>query len=143
VRVFDHRQRQLLFELSGHTDYVRSVAFHPEAPWLVTASDDQTVRVWNWQSRTCLSVLAGHSHYVMSAQFHPKEDLIVSSSLDQTVRVWDVSILRRRGSINNSAPVTGKPYLTHVYFFLAPNYDLLTRSPLIAVPGPFNRYAHC
>ena len=65
--------------------------FHHEYPWILSASDDQTIRIWNWQSRTCVSVLTGHNHYVMCAQFHPTEDLLLSASLDQTVRVWDIS----------------------------------------------------
>lgn len=64
-------------------------------PWIISASDDQTIRIWNSTSRNCIAVLTGHSHYVMSAQFHPKEDLIVSTSMDQTVRVWDISGLRK------------------------------------------------
>lgn len=72
--------------------------FHHEYPWIISASDDQTVRIWNWQSRNCISVLTGHNHYVMCAQFHPKEDLVVSASLDQTVRVWDISGLRKKSS---------------------------------------------
>lgn len=80
----------------GHLDYIRTVQFHHEYPWILSASDDQTIRIWNWQSRTCVAVLTGHNHYVMCAQFHPKEDLIVSASLDQTVRVWDISGLRKK-----------------------------------------------
>ena len=72
-------------------DYIRTVFFHSESPWIISASDDQTVRIWNWQSRNCVSVLTGHNHYVMCAQFHPTEDLVVSASLDQTVRVWNIS----------------------------------------------------
>lgn len=60
-------------------------------PWILSSSDDQTIRIWNWQSRTCVSLLAGHSHYVMCATFHPTEDLVASASLDQTIRVWDIS----------------------------------------------------
>ena len=72
-------------------DYIRTTVFHHEYPWILSASDDQTIRIWNWQSRACVSVLTGHNHYVMCALFHPTEDLIVSASLDQTVRVWDIS----------------------------------------------------
>ncbi|CAN6480928.1 unnamed protein product [Victoria cruziana] len=85
-----------LFTLLGHLDYIRTVQFHNEYPWIVSASDDQTIRIWNWQSRTCISVLTGHNHYVMCASFHPKEDLVVSASLDQTVRVWDIGSLRKK-----------------------------------------------
>lgn len=72
-------------------DYIRTTMFHHEYPWIVSASDDQTIRIWNWQSRTCICVLTGHNHYVMCATFHPSEDLLVSASLDATVRVWDIS----------------------------------------------------
>lgn len=46
-------------------DYVRTVFFHREYPWIISASDDQTIRIWNWQSRTCIAILTGHNHYIM------------------------------------------------------------------------------
>ena len=94
-------------------DYIRTVCFHPEHPWILSCSDDQTIRIWNWQSRSCVSVLTGHNHYVMSAQFHPKEDMVVSASLDQTVRVWDISNLKAKNSSgpggSSSTPSMGGP----------------------------------
>ena len=106
VKVWDIRPqaRRCLFTLHGHLDYVRTVQFHHEMPWIVSSSDDQTIRIWNSTSRTCIAILTGHSHYVMSAFFHPKDNLIVSASMDQTVRVWDISSLRK--STPNSAPGT-------------------------------------
>jgi coatomer protein complex subunit alpha (xenin) len=97
IKVWNYKLRRCLFTLLGHLDYIRTVQFHHESPWIVTASDDQTIRIWNWQSRTCISVLTGHNHYVMCASFHLKEDLVVSASLDQTVRVWDISVLKKKG----------------------------------------------
>lgn len=89
--MWNYKQKRCIFTLIGHLDYIRSTVFHHEYPWILSASDDQTIRIWNWQSRTCICVLTGHAHYVMCAQFHPSEDLVVSASLDQTVRVWDIS----------------------------------------------------
>jgi coatomer protein complex subunit alpha (xenin) len=34
--------------LHGHLDYIRTVQFHDQHPWIVSASDDQMIRVWNW-----------------------------------------------------------------------------------------------
>lgn len=84
--------------LQGHLDYVRTTYFHHTQPWILSASDDQTIRIWNWQSRSCIAILTGHNHYIMCAQFHPREDLIVSASMDQTVRVWDISGLRKKNT---------------------------------------------
>jgi coatomer subunit alpha len=92
-------------------DYIRTVQFHPNAaqfPWILSASDDQTLRLWDFHKRTCLSVLTGHNHYVMCAAFHPTEDLIISASLDQTVRVWDTHGLRKKvESPASQAPAQG------------------------------------
>ena len=90
-QVWNYKQRRCIFTLLGHLDYIRTTTFHHEYPWILSASDDQTIRIWNWQSRTCICVLTGHNHYVMCAQFHPSDDIVVSASLDQTVRVWDIS----------------------------------------------------
>nr|XP_033960781.1 coatomer subunit alpha-like [Pseudochaenichthys georgianus] len=96
IKVWNYKLRRCLFTLLGHLDYIRTTFFHHDYPWILSASDDQTIRIWNWQSRTCVCVLTGHNHYVMCAQFHPSEDLVVSASLDQTVRVWDISGLRKK-----------------------------------------------
>ena len=93
-------------------DYIRTVQFHPNAtqfPWILSASDDQTLRLWDFHKRSCLSVLTGHNHYVMCAAFHPSEDLIVSASLDQTVRVWDTTGLRKKQLGGPGGPDGGFP----------------------------------
>lgn len=37
------------FTLRSHFDSVRSLAFHPTEPVLVTASEDHTLKLWNLQ----------------------------------------------------------------------------------------------
>eukprot|EP00536_Pseudo-nitzschia_multiseries_P004054 jgi/Psemu1/64445/estExt_Genemark1.C_650066 len=107
---WDYRVGTVIDRFEEHDGPVRGVDFHKtdplivsggddykiKFPWLLSASDDQTLRLWDFNRRTCLSVLTGHNHYVMSASFHPSEDLIVSASLDQTVRVWDTTGLRKK-----------------------------------------------
>ena len=110
IKVWNYKLRRCLFTLLGHLDYIRTVQFHQEYPWIVSASDDQTIRIWNWQSRSCISVLTGHNHYVMCASFHVKEDLVVSASLDQTVRVWDIGGLRKK----SVAPGGEDPFSRHM-----------------------------
>ncbi|EJD34266.1 hypothetical protein AURDEDRAFT_131258 [Auricularia subglabra TFB-10046 SS5] len=118
----DYKQRRCLFTLHGHLDYVRTVQFHHEIPWIVSASDDQTIRIWNSTSRTCIAILTGHSHYVMSAQFHPKENLIVSASMDQTVRVWDISL---RKTTPNTGPGTFDTFDTFAAVLFHPKQELI------------------
>lgn len=85
-----------MFTLEGHLDRIRTVQFHQKYLWIVSASDDRTVRIWNWESRACYSVLSGHTHSVMSASFHPQNNnLLLSASLDKTIRVWDICAINR------------------------------------------------
>lgn len=52
IKVWSYQTRRCLFTLNGHLDYIRTVFFHHELPWIVSASDDQTIRIWNWQNRS-------------------------------------------------------------------------------------------
>lgn len=134
---WNYKKRRCIFTLLGHLDYVRTTFFHHEYPWILSASDDQTIRIWNWQSRTCISVLTGHNHYVMCAMFHPTEDQIVSASLDQTVRVWDIAGIANRDGMKGRTKLdhSGKCYADHIpvgiariiiFFFITKSYCMPT-----------------
>lgn len=40
VKVWSYKAKKCMFTLTGHLDYVRTVEFHNELPWIVSASDD-------------------------------------------------------------------------------------------------------
>ncbi|KAF9644157.1 WD40 repeat-like protein [Thelephora ganbajun] len=104
IEVWDIRpqNRRCLFTLHRHLDYLRTAQPHREMPWIISTSDDQTIRIWNSTPRNGIAIFTGHSYYVTSAQFHPKKNLVVSAPMDQTVQVWDISSLRK--STSNTAP---------------------------------------
>ena len=84
------------FTLNGHEKGVSSVEYAPsgEKPYLVSASDDKTVRVWDYQTKQCIQVLQGHTNNVACASFHPSLPIILSGSEDGTVRLWHASTYR-------------------------------------------------
>ena len=45
--VWDLQEDKAVFELPGHSERIGAVAFSPDGSWLVSASDDCTIRVWN------------------------------------------------------------------------------------------------
>ncbi len=68
----------------GHEKDVNCVAYYygSDKPYLVSGSDDLTIRVWDYQNKTCVQVMQGHTGYVTSIAFHPELPLIVSCSED-------------------------------------------------------------
>jgi coatomer subunit beta' len=76
--------------LTPYSSYIRCIAIHPTQSFVLTGSDDMTIKLWNWdQEWKCTRVFEGHAHYVMSLAVNPKDpNTFASSCLDRTVKVW-------------------------------------------------------
>lgn len=55
-----------LFVLTGHDNWVRGVVFHPGGKFLISASDDKTLRVWDLRNKRCMKTLDAHKHFCTS-----------------------------------------------------------------------------
>jgi len=40
IKVWNYKQKKCMFSLVSHLDYIRTVFFHHELPWILSASDD-------------------------------------------------------------------------------------------------------
>ena len=76
--------------LSGHDDWVRSLAFSSDGVWVVSGSDDKSVRLWDIQISTPVKTFLGHSCSISSVSISANRSLVASGSWDCTVRLWDV-----------------------------------------------------
>jgi WD40 repeat protein len=90
VRLWDVHTGQCLKTLSGHTNWVSSVAFSPDGRLLASGSNDQTVRLWDISTGQSLKTLSGHTNWVWSVAFSPDGRLLASGSADATLKLWDV-----------------------------------------------------
>ena len=75
-------------ELSGHTDYLQTLAFGSRGR-IATASGDGTARVWELDSGRTLATLRGHSGPVLGVSFSPDGSLVATSSNDGTAKLWE------------------------------------------------------
>ncbi|MEV6179944.1 NB-ARC domain-containing protein, partial [Streptomyces sp. NPDC052015] len=75
--------------LTGHTNWVQSVAISPDGTWLATTSHDTTVRIWDRATGTCTATLTGHTDWVYSVAIARDGTWLATTSHDRTVRVWD------------------------------------------------------
>ena len=108
VKLWDVPSCALRATLRGHTERVRTVAWHPEAQsmspqtaCLASASADKTVRLWSTGSATPVATLEGHFDRVNCAEWHPSGRFVASASHDRSWRLWDAetgtSLLQQEG----------------------------------------------
>jgi U4/U6 small nuclear ribonucleoprotein PRP4 len=79
-----------LSTLSGHTDRVCRVEFHPSGQYLASASFDTTWRLWDVETTTELLLQEGHSRQVFTVSFNTDGSLLASGGFDSTGRIWDL-----------------------------------------------------
>jgi WD40 repeat protein/serine/threonine protein kinase len=76
--------------LTGHSDYVNSVAYSPDGTILASGSSDHTVKLWNPNTGELIATCAGHAGAVTSVAFAPSGKLFVSAGTDRLVQLRDV-----------------------------------------------------
>src|SRR5262249_26957359 len=67
---------------------ISSVAFSPDSKYVVSGSEDNTVRVWETATGKEVARMT-HNDIVLSVAFSPDGKYVVSGSEDNTVRVWE------------------------------------------------------
>ncbi len=84
--------------LSGHTNLVQQANFSPDGVWIVSASDDGTVRLWSLYSYNVQ--LKGHTEGIYDSVFWSEDTQLVTISTDKTLRSWDTRTGEQTGQID-------------------------------------------
>ena len=95
AQVWDPLSGECLHTLSGHTNFIRALAWAStpdENLVLATGGQDRTVRVWDPAAGTCLRTLTGHADSVPSLAWTTTPGnrlLLATAGFDKAVRIWD------------------------------------------------------
>jgi len=81
IRLWDSRGT-LIRTLSGHDNWIRALVFHPGGRFLLSVSDDKTLKCWDLsQEGKCVRTVDGaHEHFISALRWAP------STYKDTTVR---------------------------------------------------------
>ncbi|XP_069467803.1 transcription initiation factor TFIID subunit 5 isoform X2 [Ambystoma mexicanum] len=87
-RIMDERTASELKVLHGHSGPVYGTSFSPDRNYLLSCSEDGTIRLWSLQTFTCLVGYKGHNYPVWDTQFSPYGYYFISGGHDRVARLW-------------------------------------------------------
>jgi WD40 repeat protein len=93
--------------LPGRELHVRALAVTPNGRYVISGSDDKTLKVWDLESYKEIAILPGHEDVVHTVAITMDGHRAVSGSDDKTLKVWDLesykeitTLGRHEGAIN-------------------------------------------
>ncbi|KAK4954792.1 TOR complex subunit lst8 [Elasticomyces elasticus] len=79
-----------VLNFEGHTGNITGVAFHCEGKWMVTSSEDGTVKIWDTRTGNVQRDYR-HGCPVNDVVIHPNQGELISCDRSGNVRIWDLS----------------------------------------------------
>jgi transcription initiation factor TFIID subunit 5 len=81
-------------KLVGHAGPVYGTSFSPDNHWLLSASEDTTVRLWSTETAQAVCCYAEHNYAIWDVAFSPMGYYFATASHDRTARVWSTDRVR-------------------------------------------------
>lgn len=81
------------FTLYGHTGPVYGMSFSASGQYLVSGSEDCSIRQWDVCKGACVVCYKGHAYPVWDIAFSPVDVYFASASYDRTARLWSTDLV--------------------------------------------------
>lgn len=75
----------------GHSASVSCVAVTPDGKYVVSGSEDHTIKIWELATGRLLRSLEGHSDDVRAIAVTPDSNIVVSGGDDNAIKIWQLA----------------------------------------------------
>ena len=82
---------QPIARMTGHQQLVYQALFSPDSQYIISCSNDKSIRIWNGFTGQFIRRLLGHISPVYVLSWCPDSRLFVSCSKDSTIKIWSVN----------------------------------------------------
>ncbi|MBK1985980.1 WD40 repeat domain-containing protein [Sphaerospermopsis aphanizomenoides BCCUSP55] len=89
--------------LMGHTHIVNSLAMSADGEFLISGSQDKTIRVWNLVNGQLVHTLKSHRDGIYAVALSPNKQIIASGSADKTIKLWHLETGELLGTFTGHA----------------------------------------
>jgi WD40 repeat protein len=90
IKLWDVKTGKELQTLTGHSNWINSVAFSSDGSTLASGSLDNTIKLWDVKTGKELQTLTGHSNWITLVSFSSDGLTLASGSGGNTIKLWDV-----------------------------------------------------
>ena len=74
LRVYNYNTAEKLKTIEDHSDYIRHIVVHPTLPYVLSCSDDDTIKMFDWDKNWAkVNSFQDHEHYIMQLAINPKD----------------------------------------------------------------------
>lgn len=103
--------------LEGHEGTITKVLWYSSAEYILTASEDKTLRKWDVESGEEIANVTAHKNDIKDCQFSADYTMMITASTDHTAKLWnfhDFSLLKTYSAEHpvNSAAIS--PIFSHI-----------------------------
>ncbi|MEM8723489.1 MAG: WD40 repeat domain-containing protein [Cyanobacteria bacterium P01_G01_bin.39] len=121
--------------LIGHSDWVRVIAFSANGKYLVSGSNDRTVRLWDVQTGQIIHLFKGHKERVKCVWIDDRTKQIISGSADSTLKLWNLE----NGDLLNTIETSLNPKTVLNAIAIIPEQQLIVTGST-SVQGTIKRW---
>ncbi|SBT40189.1 U4/U6 small nuclear ribonucleoprotein PRP4, putative [Plasmodium ovale wallikeri] len=95
----------LLCKIKAHEDRINKICFHPLNKYVLTCSEDETIKFFDIETEEELFYQEGHNAIVYSATFNPYGNLYLSGDSKGGLMLWDIRTgknIEKKNMIHNN-----------------------------------------